>query len=116
MDKRERLPKRLLIFWIACVLAYSVGSSIYISYQQVFVGYDPTVFVSGYHWVTFGVLLFFFLPLLCVIHCLAKESATNKLRKITAALLVWLIFLIVMFLFCLIFAYAAPEKFAEITL
>ena len=115
MDKRDRLPYKLLIIWLVFVFIYSIGSSVYVSYQQVFVGNDPTVFVSGYHWVTFGVLLLFFLPLLCVIHHLAKKTAADKLYRVVSVLLIWAILLVGLFLLCIVFAYVAPDKFAKLT-
>lgn len=81
MDKTNRLVITLLKLWIACILEYSVGSSIYISYQQVLIGNDPTIFVSGYHWVTFGVVVLFFLPLLCTIHHLTKKQTWRNCVK-----------------------------------
>lgn len=115
MDKTKKLAITLLKLWIACVLIYSVGSSVYISYQQVFVGNDPTVFVSGYHWVTFGVYVLFFLPMLYAIYRLVKKANMEKLRKVVVGLLIWLLLTLGIFLLCVVLVYAAPGLFSQIT-
>ena len=115
MEKKKRKAINLLKLWIACVILYSIGTSIYVSYQQVIVGNDPTIFVSGYHWFTLCVLVFFFLPLLCSIYYLARKTDSNMLRKIVLLILIWLLVFLGMFIICIIFAYMAPELFTKLT-
>ena len=111
MKSPKELAINLLKLWIACVLVYSVGSSIYISYQQVIVGNDPTVFVSGYHWISFGLMALFFLPMLCKIYHLAKQSDSALLRKVVFVMLIWLLILLGLFALCAIWAYVSPNTF-----
>ena len=115
MEKKKRKAINLLKLWIACVILYSIGTSIYVSYQQVINGNDPAIFVSGYHWFTLCVLVLFFLPLLCSIYYLARKTGSNMLRKVVLLILIWLLVFLGMFIICIIFAYAAPELFAKLT-
>ena len=115
MEKTKRKAINMFKLWSACVIVYSVGSSIYVSYQQVIVGNDPTIFVSGYHWFTLCVLVLFFLPLLCAIYHLIRKTDFDTLRKVVFAILIWLLVFLGMFIICIIFAYLAPELFAELT-
>ena len=115
MDIIKKRAIRLLKFWIACVLMYSVGSSIYVSYQQVIMENDPTIFVSAYHWFTLCVIALFFLPLLYVIYRLVKKTDSHTLRKVVFALLIWLLVFLGMFILCIIFATVAPETFTKLT-
>lgn len=115
MEKIEKLSMRLLVLWIVCFLIFSIGSSVYVSYQQAIVGADPTVFVSGYHWLSFGIITMFFIPLLCIIRHLSKISASIKLHKVVSIMLIWLVLSTGLLLFCIVFAYVAPDTFTALT-
>ena len=113
MDK-QRIAKLLLILWIICFITLSIGTSIYISYQHVIIGRDPTVFVSGLHWFILGIIVLFFIPLLAVIRRLLRMSGSSKLRQIVSAVLFWLLSSAVLLMLCILFAYIAPETFAAL--
>ena len=115
MEKRKRISICLLKLWIACFVILSICSSIYVSYQHVIVGVDPTIFVSGYHWVILGIIWLFFLPLLCVIHHLSRIPESTKLHRVVSIMLIWLVLTAVLMLFCIVFAYIAPDTFAALT-
>lgn len=115
MERRKKLSICLLKLWIVCFAIFSIGSRIYISYHQVIVGDDPTIFVGGYHLFTAGIILLFFIPLLCVIHHFSKTSTSVKFHKVVTVMLVWLVLSEGLLLFCIMFAYIAPEAFAALT-
>ena len=114
MEKTRKLAKGLFILWVVCFMIFNVGSSIYASYQQAIVGYDPTVFLGGFQLFTFGIVSLCFLPFMAVIHHLVKRSCSEKLRTISFYLLILMGIWDVCMLICTIFAYIAPETFASI--
>ena len=115
-DKNKKISKGLLVRWIVCYVIFSIGSSIYISYQQVINGNDPTVFVSELHWFTLGINALYFLPLMCVIHYLMKKAGSSKLHKVVTVILIWLGISTGLMFVSVILAYAAPEFFEALTL
>ena len=115
MDKIKRKAVNMLKLWMACVIMYSIGTSIYVSYQKVIIGNNPTIFVSEYHWFTLCVLILFFIPLLCATYYLAKKTDSKVLRTVVFAILIWLLLFLLLFIACIIFAYLNPQLFAELT-
>lgn len=115
MEKYKKITMCLLKLWIICFLAFSIGSSIYISYQQVIVGSDPTIFVSELHLFTLGIVLLYFIPLLFTVRYFSKKSGSDELQKVVAVILIWLVVSASLLLFSIVFFYVAPETFATIT-
>lgn len=115
MEKRKKASVLLFKLWVACLIILSIGTSFYLSYQQVIAGEDPTIIGSGYHLFLIGLVLLFFVPLLCVIHRLSKTSASEKLHKVVTVMLVWLIVTAALLVFSFLFARFMPETFAAIT-
>ena len=115
MEKTRKIARNLFVLWVTCLLIFSSGSSVYMSYQQTRVGYDSTAFLSGFQLFTFGVITLFFIPLLFVVNYLAKQSASAKLHRITSHLFVLAIVWDTLMLISTILAYVAPEFFVSIT-
>lgn len=120
MEKREmktyeRRAKYLLITWVVSFILFNIGSTFYVSFQQVFTENDPTAFVSGFHFFTFGLFVLYFIPLLSVARHFLKRSDSRKLYIIVTAILIWLIISTGILLASIVFAYAFPDLFAGIT-
>ena len=114
MEKTKKIAKGLSALWVVSFLIFSIGSSIYTSYAQVFRNFDPSDFTSDFHLLELGFSLLYLFPLLLVIHHFAKRAALPRFQRITVFLLVLLGSWCLCFLICVILAYAAPETFAAI--
>ena len=112
IDRKKAI--RLFIFWVVCYFVFSIGSSVYASYQEVIVGTDPTVFGGGFQLFTFGIITCLFIPLLCVVLYFVKRSRLEKLHTVVTVLLWLLIIWSCFMLICTILANIAPETFHEI--
>lgn len=115
MEKRKKISILLFKLWAACLIIFSAGTSIYLSYQEVIVGEKPTILGGGYHIFVIGVTWLFFVPILCVIHHLSKTSASEKFHKVVSTILVWLILCALLLVFTFFFVRLAPETFDAIT-
>ena len=58
MEKAKRISRGLFILWIVFYFIFSTGSSIYVSYQEVVNGTDPTAFGSSFQLFTLGSIAF----------------------------------------------------------
>lgn len=114
MEKNQRIARRLFVLWVVCYFIFSIASSLYVSYQQVINGIDPTVFLSDFQLISFGTIVLFFIPLLFTVLYFVKRSNLMKLRKIIVCLLVILMVWAIFMLLCTFLAYVAPETFAYI--
>lgn len=115
MKNARKSARVLFILWVASLMVFNLGSSIYTSYQQALVGYDPIAFLSGFQLITFGIVTLYFIPLLYAVNYLAKQSGSEKLHRITSWLLVLSIVWDILMLISTTLAYVAPDFFKAIT-
>ena len=113
MSKIKPGKKARLLFgiWCAFYMVFNVGSSFYVSYQQIH-GSNPTAFLSTYQLTTLAVISLFFLPTLFGIHQLTKQYDSKKLKRIVRWLLVVLSAWTVGMIICTIAAVIDPDFIA----
>lgn len=110
---QPKKAKRLFTLWLILFFAFSIGSSFYVSYQEVFYGNDPTALLSGFQLFTLAIILVFFIPLLLYVFRLAKQSNQQKICKVTYGLLwllgIWTCFMVL----STVLALVVPGIFAQ---
>ena len=88
MDKIARKARFLFGLWCVLYFLFDLGSSILVSYLQVFRDIDLTASLSGFHFASLGIVLLFFLPLLYKIYRLTKQYDSQKLKKVVTCMLI----------------------------
>ena len=114
MGKDKRIARRLFVFWVICYTIFNLGSSVYISYQQVFEGNDPRFVPSAFQIFTFVIILLYFIPLLSVVLHFAKLSSSKGLQKIATIILTILVIAVVFMLLGTLFVFAVPEVWSSL--
>lgn len=91
MNENKSLARKTKILfgcWCALYAIFDTASSIYISFQQVIKGNDPTSILSSFQLATLAIIVLFFIPSLTGIYYLTKKYDSKKLRKVVFGLLV----------------------------
>ena len=114
MDKNKQTSICLFKLWLISFFTFSISSGIYVSYQQVIVGVDPTAFLSPFQLLTLGVFMVLFVPLLVVVWIFAKRSSSTRLYRIVSFLLALILIWTGFMLLCTVLSYVIPETFAAI--
>ena len=86
--KYKKRARSLFGIWCALYVIFDVGSSIYVSYQQVFHNEDPSKFLSGFQLGSLAAILLFFIPSLFGIYKLTKCYESKKLKNVIRWLLI----------------------------
>lgn len=84
---KDHRAKRLFTLWIICYAAFNIASSVYVSYQQVFAGYNPITMLSGFQLISLAAVLLFFIPFLWTVYRLYRDSGQERMCKIIRGIL-----------------------------
>lgn len=84
---KDHRAKRLFTLWIICYAAFNIASSVYVSYQRVFVGYNPIAMLSGFQLISLGVVVLFFIPFLWLVYRLYRDSGLERMCKVIRGML-----------------------------
>ena len=87
---QKKKAKRLFSLWIISYIVFSIISRLYISYQQVIVGYNPVAMLTEYQIFALGIMIVYFIPLLVVAYYRFKAAEMKTMQSLTYVLL-WLI-------------------------